>query len=205
MVSALCSLHACTEVPITLPLPLLRASYADKLRARFEDVTAYGARCDAPGVLAAIEARLVRHTKILTVTPVIHGDAWFANILLTPTNELRFIDMRGQVSGELTLNGDAYADWAKLCQSVLGFDEIVFGLPAAPHAYRVMLMRALACALRAVGADMRAVLDVCICLVAGTLPFYEEATVRDGLWALIKRALNPADAEWCELVGLLHA
>lgn len=204
VVAALRALHACAEVPLTLPLPLLRASYADKLRARFADSSVYGTRVNAPEVLAAIEARLAAHSAHLSVAPVIHGDAWFANILLTPSNELRFVDMRGQVSGELTLNGDACADWAKLCQSVLGFDEVVFGLPAPPHEYRAGLLRALASALRAAGANTRAVLDVCVCLVAGSLHAYEEQAVRDGLWRFVVRALNPeADGEWAELVGIL--
>jgi hypothetical protein len=188
----------------TLPLPLLRASYADKLRARFADASVYGTRADAPAVLAAIEARLAAHSARLNVAPVIHGDAWFANILLTPSNELRFVDMRGQVSGELTLNGDACADWAKLCQSLLGFDEVVFGLPRAPHAYGAGLLRGLAASLKGAGADTRAVLDVCICLVTGSLHAYDDGAVRGGLWALASSALNPSgNKEWEELVGIM--
>jgi hypothetical protein len=103
------------------------------------------------------------------------------------------------------INGDAAADWAKLCQSVLGFDEVVFGLPRAPRAYRARLLRALAGALRGVGADPRAVLDVCVCLVAGSLHAYEDARVRDGLWELVTRALWPGGSEeWEELVGIMH-
>jgi len=204
--AALRELHACADVPVTLPLDVLRGSYAHKLRARLSDAGVYGTFPDARAVLADIEVRLSRHTAgaSFAAASVIHGDAWFANILLTPTNELRFIDMRGQVSGELTLNGDAYADWAKLCQSVLGFDEVVFGLPRAPHAYRAGLLRGLAASLKGAGADTRAVLDVCICLVAGSLHAYDDGAVRGGLWALASSALNPSgNKEWEELVGIM--
>jgi hypothetical protein len=53
--------------------------------------------------------------------------------------------------------------------------------------------------------DTRAVLDVCVCLVAGSLHAYEEQAVRDGLWRFVVRALNPeaADVEWAELAGIL--
>jgi hypothetical protein len=99
----------------------LRASYAAKLRARFADAAVYGARADAPAVLAAIEAALARYTEApgaVAVAPVIHGDAWFANMVMSPTNDVRLVDMRGMVGGELTLNGDAVADFAKVAQSL---------------------------------------------------------------------------------------
>jgi hypothetical protein len=207
VVAALDALHACASAPVTLALDALRPSYVDKMRARFADAGVYAGRTpDARTVLTALEARLARYTAsaALRVAPVIHGDAWFANIILTPANGLKFIDMRGLVSGEETLNGDATADWAKLLQSVLGFDEVVFALPRAPHAYRVVLARALGAALRTARADPRDALDVCLALVAGSLHAYDDEAVRAGLWALVARALEPSpDAEWAELFAAL--
>ena len=200
------ALHTCKDVPLTLDIEALRGSYASKLRARFSDTAVYGERADALAVLAALEAALARYTHasgVLTVAPLIHGDAWFANMLLTPTNELRLVDPRGLVGNDLTLNGDAHADFAKLAQSLLGFDEIVFGLPRVPHAYRARLTRAFAAALRAGGIEPAHVLTVCAVLVAGSLHAYTDARVRDGLWAFVQRLIDPAsDNEWAELTSI---
>ena len=60
------------------------------------------------------------------VASIIHGDFWFSNILLNYSNDaLVCIDMKGQVYGELTLNGDVYYDYGKMYQSNLGYDLIL--------------------------------------------------------------------------------
>jgi capsule biosynthesis phosphatase len=56
---------------------------------------------------------------------VIHGDPVFGNILMTPDNELKFIDMRGKVANTFTIFGDVYYDWAKIYQSLIGYDNIL--------------------------------------------------------------------------------
>jgi len=56
---------------------------------------------------------------------MIHGDPNFTNILLSGCNELKFIDMRGQVGDELTIYGDWLYDWSKIYQSIIGYDEIL--------------------------------------------------------------------------------
>jgi capsule biosynthesis phosphatase len=55
---------------------------------------------------------------------VIHGDPVFTNILLT-THKLKFIDMRGKIGNEKSIFGDWLYDWAKLYQSLIGYDEIL--------------------------------------------------------------------------------
>ena len=56
---------------------------------------------------------------------VIHGDPVFTNILLTKSNKIKFIDMRGKVGDQYTIYGDWLYDWAKIYQSLLGYDEIM--------------------------------------------------------------------------------
>jgi capsule biosynthesis phosphatase len=56
---------------------------------------------------------------------VIHGDPVFTNIILDKYNKLKFIDMRGKVGDKLTIFGDWLYDWAKLYQSLIGYDEIL--------------------------------------------------------------------------------
>ena len=59
------------------------------------------------------------------INSIIHGDPWFSNIMIDTNSDLKFIDMKGDVAGNITTNGDAMADYAKILQSLLGFDYIV--------------------------------------------------------------------------------
>lgn len=58
---------------------------------------------------------------------VIHGNPVFGNCLLTANNEVKFIDMRGKLGDHLSLGGDVNYDWAKVLQSLYGFDFFVRG------------------------------------------------------------------------------
>jgi capsule biosynthesis phosphatase len=56
---------------------------------------------------------------------VIHGDPVFTNIIICENKEIKFIDMRGYQGDELTIFGDMMYDWAKIYQSLIGYDEIL--------------------------------------------------------------------------------
>ena len=56
---------------------------------------------------------------------VIHGDTVMTNILINNLGKIKFIDMRGQLGSELTIYGDFLYDWAKLYQSLIGYDKIL--------------------------------------------------------------------------------
>ena len=56
---------------------------------------------------------------------VIHGDPVFTNILVNSLGKIKFIDMRGKVGEIITNNGDQFYDWAKVYQSIIGYDEIL--------------------------------------------------------------------------------
>ena len=56
---------------------------------------------------------------------VIHGDPVFTNILLDKNGQLKFIDMRGKLGNTLTIWGDIFYDYAKLYQSLRGYDFIL--------------------------------------------------------------------------------
>jgi hypothetical protein len=57
---------------------------------------------------------------------VIHGDPVLTNILINQFGKIKFIDMRGKINNNLTITGDVFYDWAKLYQSLIGYDEILF-------------------------------------------------------------------------------
>ena len=54
----------------------------------------------------------------------IHGDTVFTNIFFDEKN-CKFIDMRGIWDNKTTSNGDIYYDYAKILQSLLGYDYIL--------------------------------------------------------------------------------
>jgi len=56
---------------------------------------------------------------------IIHGDTVFTNILINKFGKIKLIDMRGKINNTLTICGDKMYDWAKLYQSLIGYDEIL--------------------------------------------------------------------------------
>lgn len=59
---------------------------------------------------------------------VIHGDMVFSNIFLCDNRIIKFIDMRGKVGKVDTILGDKYYDFAKIYQSLMGYDFILNGI-----------------------------------------------------------------------------
>jgi len=58
-------------------------------------------------------------------TVLIHGDPVFSNILLDQNENIKFIDMRGKIGNNNSLEGDWLYDWSKIYQSLIGYDEIM--------------------------------------------------------------------------------
>ena len=56
---------------------------------------------------------------------MIHGDPVFTNIIINQYGKIKFIDMRGKLGDQLTIYGDWLYDWAKIYQSIIGYDEIL--------------------------------------------------------------------------------
>ena len=56
---------------------------------------------------------------------MIHGDSVFTNILINNLGKIKLIDMRGKLENVLSIYGDKLYDWAKMYQSLLGYDEIL--------------------------------------------------------------------------------
>lgn len=56
---------------------------------------------------------------------VIHGDPVFTNIMLDRDNNIKMFDMRGLLGNTITHYGDKYYDYAKIYQSLIGYDEII--------------------------------------------------------------------------------
>ena len=56
---------------------------------------------------------------------IIHGDLVFSNIILTNTGKIRLIDVKGKQGSDLSIFGDCFYDYAKIYQSLIGYDEIL--------------------------------------------------------------------------------
>ena len=56
---------------------------------------------------------------------IIHGDPVMTNIIINNFDKIKFIDMRGKLGSKLTIYGDSLYDWAKLYQSLIGYDKIL--------------------------------------------------------------------------------
>ena len=56
---------------------------------------------------------------------IIHGDLVFSNIILTNTGKIRLIDVKGKQGYDLSIFGDRFYDYAKIYQSLIGYDEIL--------------------------------------------------------------------------------
>ena len=59
------------------------------------------------------------------IISVIHGDPVFSNVIMTKDMKFKFIDMRGKLGDKCTLFGDVLYDYAKIYQSLIGYDEIL--------------------------------------------------------------------------------
>ena len=56
---------------------------------------------------------------------IIHGDPVFTNVIINSKNNIYFIDPRGIVGKKYTILGDIFYDYAKILQSVTGYDFIL--------------------------------------------------------------------------------
>lgn len=60
-------------------------------------------------------------------TEIIHGDPVFSNVILSKDERtVSFIDVRCQLDNTLTMEGDIHYDLAKVLQSLLGYDHVLF-------------------------------------------------------------------------------
>jgi capsule biosynthesis phosphatase len=102
------------------------SNYLDKLKNRVSnfDFSAYN---NFDYVYNDIVKALEKYeNEKLGKSGVIHGDPVFSNILIDYENNSKFIDMRGKVGSSLTIYGDIMYDYAKIYQSIIGYDFVLY-------------------------------------------------------------------------------
>jgi capsule biosynthesis phosphatase len=72
-----------------------------------------------------IKEELVKIENEGHMNVMVHGDCVFSNVLLTNTGDVKFVDVRGVVGNKKTCYGLCLYDYAKIYQSLIGYDEIL--------------------------------------------------------------------------------
>lgn len=194
LMNALALLHDCTGVKVMIDQAMLMRHYMDKMRGRFHVKSLYDPYPDAPQVQQKILARLELYClQGFQLVPVIHGDCWFANIMLTGDNEVKFLDMRGSVEGILTTNGDVVYDYAKVLQSLLGYDVTLWDLQTPPLTVQLRLLARFVERLLSLRLDPMHVYSVSVALMAGTLHAIESADARERVWRFVVSLVDAVD------------
>ena len=102
------------------------SNYVHKIKNRYEkyDYSKYS-KSDKLYQFLLKELTIYENNNYGKYSDVIHGDTVFTNILINRFGKIKMIDMRGKIEDILTLSGDLFYDWAKIYQSIIGYDEIL--------------------------------------------------------------------------------
>ena len=115
----------------------------------------------------------------------IHGDFWFSNIILTYDDNLKFIDMKGQVDNILTTSGDAYYDYGKLYQSILGYDLVLHD-NEINYSYINQMKEYFILKCKQKNLNVNYLTAVTKSLIFGTFYFLKPSDPKDKIWNFIK-------------------
>ncbi len=100
-------------------------NYASKLINRYQSFD-YSSFRESESIYQTILVKLKDYEKNKNGRKtIIHGDPVFTNIIINNYSKIKFIDMRGKLGDKLTIYGDWLYDWAKVYQSLIGYDEIL--------------------------------------------------------------------------------
>jgi capsule biosynthesis phosphatase len=101
------------------------SNYSNKLKTRYKDYD-YSKFINSDKIYNELIIFFDNYEKNNRGThATIHGDTVLTNILINSFGKIKFIDMRGKQNNILTNQGDIFYDWAKLYQSIIGYDEIL--------------------------------------------------------------------------------
>jgi hypothetical protein len=151
---------------------------------------------DADDVFLDIIVDIETHFNSV-ISPVIHGDFWFSNIILTYEDTYKLVDMKGIIDGVLTLNGDIYYDYGKLYQSILGYDLILndCDITESTAEYIKSMKSYFLKKCDAKGLNIKFLECVTKGLVCGTLPFISHLSndIKNNIWNFIKSDITIAN------------
>lgn len=171
-----------TPGPVPPSIRDIQANYTEKLRDRFTIADDYPFP-DAKQVQDQCLARMEEYTP--TPTSYIHGDLWFSNILIDYKNNIKCIDMKGQMNGTYTTGGDILYDYAKLYQSFLGYDTVLYNDVVTPT-YMATMKHLFLTEVTKRGISLPVLESVTFSLVMGTLHSIRDVSTKQRVWDWIK-------------------
>lgn len=116
------SIHDSAPMP-SEPLNLY-ANYAEKLTERYTTYD-YSRFSNSDKLYKLLLDGLTQYQNDnAAIIGVIHGDPVFSNCIVNPQG-FHFIDMRGILGDKVTIFGDRLYDYAKIYQSIFGYDELL--------------------------------------------------------------------------------
>ncbi len=169
---------------ILLSASEIEAAYAEKLEERFSVADDY----DFEGS-PALQTKIREVARALPPPePVafIHGDYWLSNLMFDDGGVVKALDMRGRIGSVKTTCGDKYYDYAKLYQSFLGYDAVLYG-DSIDNTYKTSMQSLFEAQVLRRGLDMTHIRDLCYVLMASSFGFmgYDEGRkARMGAWLL---------------------
>jgi hypothetical protein len=129
-------LHNISDDSPTVSIEDINNNYIKKLEERFlkeddypfEDSKIIQGRC-----LSCLKSYLSDNN--IEIVKYIHGDFWFSNIIMDFKGNMKTFDMKGRINKIYTCQGHKLYDYAKLYQSIIGYDCVLnnFSIPKNSH------------------------------------------------------------------------
>jgi capsule biosynthesis phosphatase len=129
-----------TDEDSTMTSDLLYANHSAKLRRRFDTYSGYSNFDGAKDVYETLFTSLQEYeSNDRGQCVVVHGDPVLTNIIINKFGKVKLIDMRGKLGDTCTIRGDETYDWAKIYQSLIGYDEAMLDRKVSEQ-YRLALI-----------------------------------------------------------------
>ena len=160
----------------------IRNNYINKLEKRYADTSLYNYNelHDFKDTIFAYLNTYINSDRC-KIVPFIHGDFWFSNMMYTFENKFCCFDMRGAIDTLQTTGGDPLYDYAKVLQSILGFDFYLYDI-AMPKDYSMYLLSIFKKSLEKMNIEWLDVFMISLSLISGTLHAIEKKESRDAIW-----------------------
>jgi len=191
IIDSLHTIHNYTGIPVTIQKENVYDNYMGKLYKRIKNTHDYPFN-NTLDIINQINIGVQKYLSqdSLQLASVVHGDPWFSNTLFSTDNTLKFLDMKGDINGILTTNGDALTDFGKIFQSLLGFDYIVNGISDYDQSNLQVLQEYFLEELKAF-VEPQYLYMITACLIAKTLSFLDvELPVREKVWDIVISLVN---------------
>lgn len=173
----------------------IKTHYYEKLNKRFAEIDQYPFN-DLSNIKVKILKLLNKYLEYnkINISSFIHGDLWFNNILIDYKGHIKCIDTRGMINNIYTSNGDTLYDYAKLYQSILGFDYAVYG-DKIEYTYLNKIRTIFEEEVQKRNINLTILKHITIVLMAGSIYFLDCFEKKERVWNLIKKILDEITLE----------